>query len=401
MTAIVVVLWLAAVAVLWPSLVFLIECICARTQVPSVDDSGPRPRIAVLVPAHDEEGDIASTVLALRTGLVGGDRLLVVADNCGDGTAAAAAAAGAEVIERHDRANHGKGYALAFGTEHLAKSPPEVVIIVDADCRVSEGGLEQLARMAAQTGHPAQAEYLLTQPSKPNARSAVSGLAFLVRNLVRPRGMHRLGFPCQLTGSGMAFPWSVLRDAPPLRANLVEDLVLGIELALAGTPPVLCSAASVTSVLPEPGKAQLGQRRRWEHGHLSTLISQGPRLLRAGMARRRPDLVAIAFDLMVPPLALLVTVIAGLSFIAAGAAVAGASAGPFLLCLAAGFSVFLGVASAWWRFARQLLPARLLAAVPVYVLWKIPLYLGFFLHGRHKRWERTTRKTDTAAKRPS
>ena len=93
MTAIVVVLWLAAVAVLWPSLVFLIECICARTQVPSVDDSGPRPRIAVLVPAHDEEGDIASTVLALRTGLVGGDRLLVVADNCGDGTAAAAAAA--------------------------------------------------------------------------------------------------------------------------------------------------------------------------------------------------------------------------------------------------------------------------------------------------------------------
>jgi cellulose synthase/poly-beta-1,6-N-acetylglucosamine synthase-like glycosyltransferase len=255
--------------------------------------------------------------------------------------------------------------------------------------------------MAAQTGRPVQAEYLLALPSKTDARSALSGLAFLVRNLVRPRGLHRLGLPCQLTGTGMAFPWPVLRDAPLLRANLVEDMVLGIELALAGTPPILCSAVRVSSVLPAPGAAQLRQRRRWEHGHLSTLMASGPGLLLAGLVRRQVALVGLALDLMVPPLALLASTIAGLSLVAASAAWAGASAGPLLLCLNAGTLVLSAVLIGWWRFGRKLVSARSFAAVPLYVLWKLPLYLGFFLRGRHPQWERTSRTTDVEANRPT
>jgi glycosyltransferase involved in cell wall biosynthesis len=67
--------------------------------------------------------NIAATVAALRADLTETDRLLVVADNCRDGTAQAAAAAGAEIVERHDPSRHGKGYALAFGVEHLSKPP--------------------------------------------------------------------------------------------------------------------------------------------------------------------------------------------------------------------------------------------------------------------------------------
>jgi cellulose synthase/poly-beta-1,6-N-acetylglucosamine synthase-like glycosyltransferase len=400
MAVLVFLLWLAALAVMWPSLVFFVECLCARARTKPFVTTGTRPRIAVLVPAHDEETNIAATVAALRAGLAETDRLLVVADNCRDGTAQAAAAAGAEIVERHDPSRHGKGFALAFGVEHLSKFPPDVVIVVDADCRVSANGLETLACMAARTGRPVQAEYLLTLPPKPDARSALNGLAFLVRNLVRPRGLHRLGLPCQLTGSGMAFPWSVLRDAPPLRANLVEDMVLGIKLALVGTPPVLCSAVSVSSALPEPGKVQLRQRQRWEHGHLATLMVHGPRLLLAGMARRRAGLIAMALDLMVPPLALLVGAVAGLSLVALGAVALGASAGPLLLCLTGGALILIAVLSAWWRFGRHLLPARTLAAVPFYVLWKMPLYLGFFLRGRHGRWERTSRASEVEVKPP-
>jgi hypothetical protein len=29
--------------------------------------------------------------------------------------------------------------------------------------------------------------------------------------------------------------------------------------------------------------------------------------------------------------------------------------------------------------------------VPLYVLWKLPLYLAFVLRGRHRRWDRTSR----------
>src|SRR5438105_1471528 len=74
-----------------------------------------RPRCAVLVPAHDEEAGVGRTLEAVRAQLAPGDRVLVVADNCADRTAAVAAAAGADVAERRDPARRGKGYALDFG----------------------------------------------------------------------------------------------------------------------------------------------------------------------------------------------------------------------------------------------------------------------------------------------
>src|SRR5687767_11958510 len=65
-------------------------------------DTSLRPPCAVLIPAHDEGAGIGRPIAALRPQLADGDRLIVVADNCSDGTAAAARDAGAEVIERHD-----------------------------------------------------------------------------------------------------------------------------------------------------------------------------------------------------------------------------------------------------------------------------------------------------------
>src|SRR5205085_6347229 len=84
-----------------------------------------RPRVAVLMPAHNEAAGIAASLATVTPQLVAGDRLLVVADNCVDDTAAVAAAAGAEVVQRRDTTRRGKGYALGFGLRHLAPDPPE------------------------------------------------------------------------------------------------------------------------------------------------------------------------------------------------------------------------------------------------------------------------------------
>lgn len=72
-------------------------------------------RLAVLIPAHDEEEGIATTLESLLDGdyPASARRVIVVADNCSDATAARAAATGAEVWERTDPANRGKGFALA------------------------------------------------------------------------------------------------------------------------------------------------------------------------------------------------------------------------------------------------------------------------------------------------
>jgi hypothetical protein len=50
------------------------------------------------------------------------------------------------------------------------------------------------------------------------------------------------------------------------------------------------------------------QRSRWEHGHLQTLLTQTPRLATASVGQKRFDLLAIALDLSVPPLSLLVAI---------------------------------------------------------------------------------------------
>lgn len=375
-----------------PAAFFFFECFLACLPERRESAGGEAaPPFAVLVPAHNEAGFIGDTVRALMAECRAGDALVVVADNCTDSTAAEAKAAGATVLERTEPEKRGKGFALAFGMEHLAKAPPPVVIIVDADCRAAPGALETLARDAHRAQRPVQADYLLAAPSA-SAKSVVSALAILVKNRVRPRGLDRLGLPCQLGGSGMAFPFEVLAKAPPLGSHLVEDLVLGIELTVLGHPPLFCKTACVTSFLPEHDSAAAGQRRRWEHGFLSTMISEGPRVLWAGVSRARLDLLALGLDLMVPPLSLLVLLSVAAS---TGGAVLSALLGAHAL-LEAGVSalalVLLGVLAAWLRYGRAVIPFGALLSVPRYVLWKIPMYLSFFKK-RQQAWERTERDT--------
>jgi cellulose synthase/poly-beta-1,6-N-acetylglucosamine synthase-like glycosyltransferase len=395
------VLIVLAVAAAVPSAVFFWECVLGALYRPRPGPPSqlPRPRIAVLVPAHDESAGIVKTLSGLLPQLTQGDVLLVVADNCSDDTAAVAAASGATVAERHDTTRRGKGYALVFGLERLASDPPDVVVIVDADCLVSEGGIERLARLAQASDRPVQADYVLTPSERPSGRSVISALAFLVKNRVRPRGLSALGMPCLLTGTGMAFPWHVLRKAPPTNDHLVEDMVMGLELALLGHAPRLCPDAFVTSALPERSQAASAQRRRWEHGHLATLLAHGPRLLWQGVRRGRVELIAIALDLMVPPLSLLVAMLWFGLALCAGARGLGASLAPLAIVASSTAAIALGVFLGWFAYGRKLVRARDLLAIPLYLAWKLPLYFGFFFRGRQRGWERTERAA-TAANDP-
>src|SRR4051812_22881950 len=71
-------------------------------------------RLAVLIPAHNEQAVISATLAALMPTVPVGSRVIVVADNCTDATAASAREFGAEVVERQDASRRGKGFALDF-----------------------------------------------------------------------------------------------------------------------------------------------------------------------------------------------------------------------------------------------------------------------------------------------
>jgi cellulose synthase/poly-beta-1,6-N-acetylglucosamine synthase-like glycosyltransferase len=350
-----------------------------------------RPKLAVLIPAHNEARNIACTLASIRRQLRPGDRTLVVADNCTDQTAGISAAAGAEVLERRNAAGRGKGYALAFGLRHLEQAAPEVLIVVDADCEVEAGAIERLASVCLATDRPVQALYRMRPSPAVSARMRCAHFAWVVRNHVRPLGYHRLGLPCQLMGTGMAFPWEAIRSAPLAAGHLVEDLALGLELARGGRPPLFCPEASVTSSFPASAEGARAQRTRWEHGHLGVLVADAPRLLFHALTRADIRLLAQVLDLCVPPLALFAMLIAALIASSAGFLVATGEALPVSI---AGLSFVLLAASilaSWVRYGQRVITLRELAHAPVYALSKLPLYFRF-IRERQADWVRSARE---------
>ena len=385
-----------AVLLVVPALVLLVECVAAIFPAPPPRARPAQPDSArlptcVVIPAHNEAAGLARVVEPLRRRLRPGDRLLVVADNCTDATASVARAAGADVIERNSPSERGKGFAIAHALQHLAAAPPNVVVLVDADCEISAEGIEQLAARARASSRPMQAEYLLVAPAASSARTAIGAFAVLIRNRVRPRGLRRLGLPCHLTGSGMAFPWRVISQCPLLGANLVEDLAMGIELAVLGYSAQSDPEVQVLSSLPEEYDSAMRQRRRWEHGHLDMVRLHFLRLIRESIAQRRVELLALALDLAVPPLTLLVLLEAATLIAAAALLGATGSGVPLLAASFATACTLLALGVAWAAFGRGVLTVRHVLQLPVYVLQKMPLYLSYLLRHKQRDWERTRR----------
>lgn len=380
-----------------PSLTLFIECFAALLPYPQTsrnkglaDPNRASLNVAILVPAHNEATGISATLNSVLPQLFPQDQLVVIADNCTDNTADIARNAGATVIERHDTVRRGKGYALDFGLQYLAQQPPDIVVIMDADCIAEPGAIAQITQQAGKKNRPVQAIYLLEQPAKASPKHAVSGLAFTVKNLVRPLGLANLGLPCLLTGTGMAFPWATLQQISLASGNIVEDMNLGLDLAVVGYAPTFCPQATVIGVLPQQTKAAESQRTRWEHGHLQTLLTQVPRLLKAAWQQRRFNLFAIALDLLIPPLSLLVMIWGFVMGLALLASWLGTSLTPVVLLGVEGGLILAAILGAWAKFCRHLLPFTTLLAIPLYVFWKIPLYLAFLIKPQTK-WVRTAR----------
>ncbi|MGE5469627.1 MAG: glycosyltransferase family 2 protein [Bacteroidota bacterium] len=374
-----------------PALVCCAQVLLAlRPGRPSKLDEAPRPRIGILMPAHNEAQVIVDSLRSIIPQLRRGDRLMVIADNCTDSTAGIAAGLGVEVVIRYDAVNRGKGYALDFGLRRMADDPPEVLIIMDADCQAEAGCIDRLARLAMQTARPVQALYLMHAPAQSGTASCLAEFAWVVKNQVRPLGAARLGLPCQLTGTGMAFPWQLTRQMQLANANIVEDMQLGIDLAVAGHPPVFCPEARVSSVFPLETAAAATQRTRWEHGHLGLIRSGLPRLLAAAVARHDGLLLGLALDLAVPPLALLALFSGALAMGGLAAWLAGATSHWSALTLLPLALLLLAVTLAWAGWGRHLLSWQAALAIPRYAVTKIPLYLQF-VRQRQTQWIKTRR----------
>ena len=346
--------------------------------------------VAVIIPAHNEEKVIGETLKTITPQLKLSDKLIVIADNCSDRTAEIAREMGVIVKEREDQNKRGKGYVLDYGLKCLANNPPDIVIFIDADSIVYPQAISILTEKAVVSCKPIQALYLMETPPQPTPKDYISAFAFKVKNLVRPLGLSNLQQPCLLTGTGMAFPWKVISSNNLASGNIVEDMKLGIDLAIAGYPPQFCPAAQITGRLPQKGETATTQRTRWEHGHLQTLLTYVPLLFKESIKQKKLGLFILGLDLAIPPLSLLVFTWLVLSIVSLLTMIVMSIEIPFILSIISGLMIMGAISTAWIKFGKEELPLRTLIKVPLYILWKIPLYFKFLLK-KESQWIRTER----------
>jgi len=218
----------------------------------------------------------------------------------------------------------------------------------------------------------------------------LSSFAFIIKNQVRPRGLDRMSQPVPLHGTGMAIPWRFLSQQQLSTGDIVEDLSYSLDLIEQGFGAIAYHDFSITSSPPNSDNAALKQRSRWEHGYLDTLLRRGPKMLLKGIMQARPMLVFSALDLMVPPLTLLMIVTSIVLVFALTASMLTGIWQPLLYLLACLFTFTVMLLISWWRFARDRIPARILAGIPLYIIWKFPIYMNYILK-RENTWVRTER----------
>lgn len=386
-----------------PVLMFILECLLGL-KLPvglSLKDplKQPLPKLpeelttAILMPAHNEASVIEETLEKLKPHLSSQDQVVVVADNCSDNTAELVRKFGFTAIERSSETERGKGYALDYGLRYLKQQdagPPDIVVIVDADCLLADNALLWLKHSVLKYQRPAQAKYLMLRGEVDRIAVKVSEFAFKVKNEIRLRGLHALHLPVPLTGTGMAFPWEALAEAQLATGDIVEDMRLGVELAESGRGARYCDEAMVYSYFPTSEAAEKTQRERWEHGHLNTLRQYVPRLLKSSIKHKQIAAFGMMLDLLIPPLSLFVMLIAALS------------AGLFVLAIFIGgwayvalawcylFGIVATVILVWHMHGRHILSAQECLHIPVYAISKIVVYVAYMVR-KQTKWIRTER----------
>ncbi len=273
-------------------------------------------RLAAVVPAHNEEPVIARTVQSLlAAGCVarGGEAArgsaaaawqppaIVVAHNCSDRTADAAARAGARVVELSQPELRGKGAALRAGFAAARAAGANAFLVVDADSVVS-GNLIAATCAALENGAAAtQCRYELELPGdrRASARERLRVLAFRAINVLRARGRASLGFSAGVFGNGFSVAGETLQSVPFAVDSICEDLEYHVRLVAAGFRVQWVEAAHVYAPLAPVRSAQASQEARWEGGRFHVAARATGRLL-ASMLRgnwRAFEMLAEAWSL--------------------------------------------------------------------------------------------------------
>jgi len=351
----------------------------------------PRPqlrrtiRLAVVVPAHNEETMIARTVQSLKAADAD-TPIFVVAHNCTDGTAKAATQAGAQVVELNNSKLRGKGAALRHGFAAAFSDGANAVLVVDADSLVSTNLIHATDDLLQQGADATQCRYELelTEVRATHPMARLRALAFRGMNVLRARGRAGFGFSTGLFGNGFALTASLL-DRVPLNVNsIAEDVEYHTRLVEQGIPVYWLGSAYVHAHSPASSKAQATQEARWEGGRLRVARRASSKLFAALLHGHWRAIETLADVWSLPLsrgiLALLLTIFLAIHWL-------------HVFALACAAVTLLYVIQAALLGNQPFKDLIALAAAPIYVIWKALITPLVLRQSRSRaEWARTKRE---------
>jgi cellulose synthase/poly-beta-1,6-N-acetylglucosamine synthase-like glycosyltransferase len=379
----------------WLALIPLVDMLALavallRPRPVAPPPTGTHERLLFLVPAHDEELLIDRCVDSLRRMRFPPEhlRIVVVADNCSDQTAAVAARRGARVLVRTSADERGKGHAIGWALEQLPLHDVAAVVIVDADTIVEPDYAEAVCAWS-----PLREKVLQTYDGLSNefetALTRMAGLLTRNRYGTTLRLKARAGLNCPLTGDGVVLGTGTLARFPWRVATITEGWELYTRFTVAGQQVCYASAARLYAQETSSIASSRTQRQRWASGRLAVLR----RYLRAILTSRRLSLLQ-RLDLVAELSNLGPVTHCAVGVVGAGVVIAGSGATAWLLAAMFVSPLLHQMLLSAVSLRGHPEPLRTLAAfteLPRYALWRLGVAFGVLARRDHGVWIRTER----------
>ncbi|HXY15948.1 MAG TPA: glycosyltransferase [Terriglobales bacterium] len=233
-----------------------------------------RPKVAVLIPAYNEEKVITRTVQAVLDSDYPDLRVIVIDDGSRDRTLEVARAAFAEE-ERSGRVliltkpNSGKAEALNFGLQHLRDE--EIFVGIDADTVIAPNAISRLVphfqnpKVAAVAGNAKVG-------NRVNLWTRWQALEYITSQNFERRALNTLGAVSVVPGAIGAWRTSAVEEAGGYHTDTVaEDADLTMALLRRGYRVEYEDLALAYTEAPVNANGLMRQRFRWSFGILQSV----------------------------------------------------------------------------------------------------------------------------------
>lgn len=366
-------------------LVIVVGMLAKPTSYP---DAPQDRRYAVLISARNEEAVIGNLIRSIQNQTYPSELIDVwlVADNCTDNTAGVVRDLGCNVIERFNKEQVGKGYALQYLLHSMMESGVskryDAFFIFDADNILDKNYIAEMNK-ARQAGFEALTSYRNSVNLSDNWVSSGAALWFVRESRFLNSTRAALGTSCHVGGTGFMFSRKIMERNDGWKFHLLtEDMEFTMDCILHGDRIGFCGSAMFFDEQPVDFKTSWTQRVRWSKGFLQVFRYYGKVMVQWAIKER--DFSAVDVTLMVCPFMvisvfrfILGAIYAALGYISWYSIIEGATGwGVSILLATLGMIAIAGLSAFVERDKLNATPLELVAyslSFPIYMASYIPI----------------------------